>query len=373
MRSYLENVVFDHVLRPRNPARVARTKDERELVYRFRHRVYASEQSDLDHPELDEAKRWIHSPIDDDPATTIYYLGTPERVLGTARIRVWEPGAVPADVRELHSLDLLPESERATVGDIKMVMLDPELRGAHVGAAMLVNALIDSMRERPVDLWFAISAPGLLRRYHMLGFDPHGGRFLCSHRGLEVSILGLIGDLAELERRKSPIHRALRRAKVPQGGPSVERYRAIIRGDRTVCSDTREILRRISDTSSGDVLHGLSARALQIIAGAGVVLELSDGDQLIYEGFIGKELYVILEGQIATERDGERLGVRERGQTIGEIALLDGRGYRTASCRSVGSTRVLGLRPTLLARLEVVPDDLAQLRERLSHAMALAV
>lgn len=372
MRSYLESVLFDRVLRPRNPARIARTQAEREAVYRFRHRVYASEQSDLDHPELDAAKQWIHSPIDDDPATTIYYLGTPERVLGTARIRVWEAGAVPAEIRELHSLDLLPESERVRVGDIKMVMLDPELRGAHVGAAMLVNALIDSMRGRPVDLWFAIAAPGLLRRYHMLGFDPHGGRFLCSHRGLEVSILGLIGDLAELERRKSPIHRALRRAKVPQGGPNVERWRAIIRGDRTVCSDGREIQREISQTRSGDALHGLSARALEIIANAGLILELADGDRLIHGGFIGKELYVILDGKIATERDGERLGVRERGQTIGEIALLDGRGYRTASCTAVGTTRVLGLRPALLRRLEAVPDDLAQLREHLTDAMASA-
>jgi hypothetical protein len=30
--------------------------------------IDASEQSNLDHPELDEAKQWIHSPIDDDPA-----------------------------------------------------------------------------------------------------------------------------------------------------------------------------------------------------------------------------------------------------------------------------------------------------------------
>jgi hypothetical protein len=373
MRSFFESVVFDRVLRPRNPARVARTKAEREAVYRFRYRVYASEQSDLDHPELDQAKQWIHGPIDDDPATTIYYLGSPENVLGTARIRVWDPGSVPAEVRELHSLDLLPESERLTIGDIKMVMLDPELRGAHAGAAMLVNALIDSMRARPVDLWFAISAPGLLRRYQLLGFDPHGGRFSCSHRGLEVSIVGLSGDLAELERRKSPIHRALRRAGVPQGGPIVERYRAIIRADRMVCSDARQIVREIDQTEPGHALHGMSERALEIFASAGVILELADGDQLVYEGFIGKELYVILDGQIVTERDGIRLGVRQRGQTIGEVALLDGRGYRTASCMASGSTRVLGLRPTLLRRLEAVPADLEQFRTRLSSAMASAV
>jgi hypothetical protein len=176
----------------------------------------------------------------------------------------------------------------------------------------------------------------------MLGFDPHGGRLLCSHRGLEVSIVGLSGDLAELARRKSPIHRALRRAKVPQGGPTVERYRELIRNDRSVCSDTREILREIGQTEPGHVLHGLSPQGLQIIANAGVILQLSDGDRLIHEGFIGKELYVILDGKIATERGGERLGVRERGQTIGEVALLDGRGYRTASCVASGQTRVLG-------------------------------
>ncbi len=373
MRSFFESVLFDLAVRPRNPARVAKTPAEREAVYRFRYRVYVAEQSNVDHPELDEAKQWIHGPIDDDPATTIYYLGSPERVLGTARIRVWAPGEVPTDVARMHSIDRLPDSERATIGDIKMVMLDPELRGAHVGAAMLVNALIDSMRERPVDLWFAVAAPGLLRRYHMLGFDPHGGRLICSHRGLEVSIVGLPGDLAELERRKTPIHRALRRAKVPQGGPRVESWRAAVRGDRSVCADVPEILREIGSPEPGHALHGMSPRALQILAEAGVILELSDGDQLIHGGFIGKELYVILDGKIATERDGEQLGVRERGHTIGEIALLDGRGYRTATCTAVGRTRVLGLRPTLLHRLEAVPEDLERLRSRLDAAMATAV
>jgi hypothetical protein len=82
---------------------------------------------------------------------------------------------------------------------------------------------------------------------------------------------------------------------------------------------------------------------------------------------------VILDGKIATERGGERLGVRERGQTIGEVALLDGRGYRTASCVASVQTRVLGLRPTLLRRLEAVPGDLEQLRARLTEAMSTAV
>lgn len=371
-RHFVQSVAFDRLVLPRHPVHLARTRTEREAVYRFRHRVYAGEQHNHDHPELDAARGWIHSAIDEDPATAIYYLGTPDRVLGTVRIRAWDPGAVPEAVRALHSLDELPGADELCVGDIKVVILDPSLRGTNAAAAMLVNTLVDVMRSRRVDLWFALAAPGLVRHYHKLGFDPHGGRLQSTPRGLEVSLVGVTGDLDDMRRRGSPIDRPLRRVAGPQGGPVVARYRKVIAADRTVCTDHRELTEVVRSAAAepGHVLEGLSAEGQAIVVRSGLLLSLRAGDVLIRQGFIGKELYVIVDGQIEASRDDIALSQRGRGAVVGEVALLGEEGMRTARCTATKPTRVLALRHTFLQRLAAAPEDLARVETRLQAAMS---
>lgn len=370
MRLWFENLAFDWVVRRRYPIRIARTAQEREAVYRLRYEIYLQEQGTHDHPELDEVRGWLHGPIDDDPATRIYYLGTPERVLGTVRVRVWGPGEVPEAVARLHSIDLLPGAGERTIGDIKMVMLRRDLRGAAAAPAMLVNAILEASRDRPVDLWFAFGAPGLVRHYARLGFDPHGGRFFLGPRGLQVSLLGLPGDLGALAGRGTPIRRAL--ARVPQSGLSCAELRAVMDGERSVRTDLaalREVVEGAARTP-GHVLSGLSAPALDVIARAAVLLELQDGERLIREGFIGKELYIVVDGRVVASRGGAVLGSREPGDVIGEVAFLGVSDYRTADCAVEGRTTVLALRHSLLRLLDPHPADRDRLRERLVAALS---
>ncbi len=353
LRNKLSALLFDELLCRRYPARLATTAAEREAIYRLRYRVYAQEQRNLDHPELDAERQRVCSEIDEDPATRIYYLGDPERPLGTVRIRVWSPGQVPAEVVRFHSLDRLPGVERLTVGDIKMVMIDPRLRGTHAAGAMLVNALVDTMRARPVDAWFAVSAPGLLRRYHMLGFDAHGGRLISGSRGLEVSIVGLPGDLVELERRGSPIARALRRAGVPQGEPWIAATRAHMAADRTVAHDSAAVLEALERLAArpGSVVEGISRPVLQQLAREGAILELDEGDKLLHEGFVAKELYVVVDGRVRFTRGGELLSERGAGCCAGEAGALETRGRHGSSCVASTPARVIALRPSWMRAL----------------------
>jgi Cyclic nucleotide-binding domain len=73
--------------------------------------------------------------------------------------------------------------------------------------------------------------------------------------------------------------------------------------------------------------------------------KLSEGDTLVREGDEGRELFLILDGVLSVERDGEPLAEVGPGAILGELALL-GDGRRTATL--VATTNV---------RIAVVPRD----------------
>src|SRR3569832_800711 len=85
------------------PVRVARTEAERAAIFRMRYRVYVEEQGDASLPGADHARREIRTPEDDLPGVTLFYIGTPERIDGSLRVRAWAPGHLPPEFRERYS------------------------------------------------------------------------------------------------------------------------------------------------------------------------------------------------------------------------------------------------------------------------------
>lgn len=68
-------------------------------------------------------------------------------------------------------------------------------------------------------------------------------------------------------------------------------------------------------------------------------LELRRGDVLVEQGQAGQELFLLLDGILAVEVDGEKLAEVGPGAILGERAVLEG-GVRTATLRAVTPARV---------------------------------
>ena len=81
---------------------------------------------------------------------------------------------------------------------------------------------------------------------------------------------------------------------------------------------------------------------LETIARVTTELSLPEGRELMRQGDRGRELVVILDGEAAIERDGERIAVGQAGDFFGEIALVTGR-PRTATVTATSGLRVLVL------------------------------
>jgi hypothetical protein len=83
------------------------------------------------------------------------------------------------------------------------------------------------------------------------------------------------------------------------------------------------------------------ALSVQLMHGAAKprITQLQPGDELVRQGDFGQDIYLVLDGVIRVEHDGERLAEYGPGAMLGERAALEG-GTRTATLAAVTKCRV---------------------------------
>lgn len=97
-----------------------------------------------------------------------------------------------------------------------------------------------------------------------------------------------------------------------------------------------DLLRRIP------LFAGCSRAELEAVSRVADELRVPAGRTLMRQGMPGRELVMVVEGEISIERDGATIAVRRAGDFVGELALVTGR-PRTATVTAVTDLRVLVL------------------------------
>ncbi len=95
---------------------------------------------------------------------------------------------------------------------------------------------------------------------------------------------------------------------------------------------------------------GLSRRERAQVASIADELDLPAGKTLIREGERGRELFVLVDGEVEVTRGGRRRRTLAAGDFFGEIALVS-RVPRTATVRTTTPVRVLVVSQRNFARL----------------------
>lgn len=88
------------------------------------------------------------------------------------------------------------------------------------------------------------------------------------------------------------------------------------------------------------------------------IKKVSKSKTLVKQGEPGDELFLILDGVIAAEVDGEVMAEFGPGSVLGERALIEEHGRRTATLRAVTKCKVAAA-----GRADIAPDALAELSE----------
>ncbi|MGH9138554.1 MAG: cyclic nucleotide-binding domain-containing protein [Acidimicrobiales bacterium] len=121
--------------------------------------------------------------------------------------------------------------------------------------------------------------------------------------------------------------------------------------------------------SSIPIFGPLSRRELEKVARASDELKIPAGRDLVTQGQVGREAFVLVEGSATVRRNGRKVTTLGPGAAIGELSLLD-RGPRTATVTADGDCTVLVLGAREFAGLL---DEVPSIARKILAALASEV
>jgi CRP-like cAMP-binding protein len=112
-------------------------------------------------------------------------------------------------------------------------------------------------------------------------------------------------------------------------------------------------------------LRDCTRAQLEQVAGLAERVQVGEGEALAREGRIGREFFLILDGNVAVTIGGRRVNTLGSGDFFGELAAMNP-GPRNATVTAVGEVDVLIIGPREFAAMATIPG----FRDALFRAMA---
>jgi Cyclic nucleotide-binding domain/Acetyltransferase (GNAT) domain len=334
------------------PVYVAETEAEREGVFSFRYEVYAQELG-RKLGNADHGRRRVHDEEDDKPYTILLYTDDGAgRLTGTARLRRWEPGQVPAKDWDTFSMERFDGLREMSTAEIGRLMIEPGHRG-QLGLMSMICAIYQLYaKELPADVAFINCAAGLVRHYRLLGYRTYAGNLVPTADGIEVPLVMIPSDRAYLEQAGSFVapfadvfYGPGKRAPVDIG-----RWARLLDADSApVRFNPGAVWERVSrlrqaEAGQASMLESLSEDTVRKLTAKGFLMDLTAGQLLTEKGLSQREIFVILAGAFEVHDGDRRIALLGPGEVIGEVGFFGTSGRRMASVTAASDGQVLALR-----------------------------
>jgi hypothetical protein len=355
------------------PVHLARTQEEREALYRFRYRVYVEELR-REIGGVDHERRIVHDAEDDRPYTHHLYAGSLRDIEGVVRLRVWDPGQMPAEMAAKLAMHRFGAAQaRLRTSEIGRFMIDPRRRGAWVLPSMARKSYEFLVGDCQADVSFCYCRPGLVDYYRRLGARPYGAELVDEPEGMEVPLVSVLSDHDYYRRVNSPMAHWVKKHFGPGRRAPVDARdfgHLFDDGEKTLVSDSRAVWAELSDVLdstqdiSGTFLDGLPRDVLHLLVAKGFAMDVPAGQLITREGHVERELYIVLSGAVEVLQDGRAIRRLGPGEVFGEIAFFRQEGKRSASVRALQTSRIVTLRRRWL-------DDLGRSKPAAAQAILL--
>ncbi len=348
-------------------------------MFSFRFSVYGSELG-RKLGNADSGRQRVHDPEDDQPYTTLLYTDNGAgQLTGTARIRRWEPGDVPAKDWEAFSMERFEGLRDMPTAEIGRLMIERGHRGQMGLVSMSCAVYQLCAGELLVDAAFINCAAGLVRHYRLLGFRTYAGRMVSTADGIEVPLVLIPSDRAYLEQAGSfvapfadPLYGPGKRAPADVG-----RWARLFDDDfAPVRFDSAAVWERVSrlrgeESDRPSMIEALSEHTVRKLSDKGFLMTVPAGSLLTEKGLAQREIFVILDGVFEVHDGDRRIALVGPGGVIGEIGFFGTSGRRIASVTAASDGQVLALRRRFVDELmKSDPASAAEILFELARVLA---
>ncbi len=345
----------------------ASTADEKQTIFRFRYEIYVNEM-DRYHGIADHKHRMLIEDVD--ASSRFLYADLGGEIVGAMR---WTWGG---DARfdgphiEQYSLqpfiDTLP-IEQMIIGERFMVSRDH--RGSDLLSRMF-ERYMDFCNQHRIQLVFGDCEPHLLNLYLGLGFRTYSERNISNpETGYLIPLVLVTEDIAYMQQIGSPMAKVLKdfggSNRVPVNLDELIQDSAVL-SERLANRET--YWESLSDTfkmigqCKFSLFDNLDKNVIQPFLDKSNVIECLAGDQVLKQGNVAHNMFVVLEGVLEVRVKGKAVARLERGDLLGEVAFLLGNPRSADVYAITDGTTILSLSETTVREhIEEDPKVAAQM------------
>src|SRR5262245_59029285 len=139
--------IFNYFVRDKDLVKIATTDEEKEMVFRFRYKIYVEQMKKSHMKFIDHDKKMVYENYDFEKDTIILYLGDLQKIKGSLTLRIWDKGNIPKSEEKKFNTAQFSNIEDFIVCEGCYFMIDAQGRGADT-FTLLFNALYELMIKR---------------------------------------------------------------------------------------------------------------------------------------------------------------------------------------------------------------------------------
>ncbi|MBM3570198.1 MAG: cyclic nucleotide-binding domain-containing protein [Alphaproteobacteria bacterium] len=344
--------------------KIAQNEADRKRIYEFRYKVLVEELG-LSPPGADATAKTVRDAMDD-RAYHFFVTGRQGAVAGAVRINLLKLGPLPERLAKAYQVETFKAVVKDAISFTDPVIVSRDYRTTNA-PALLLGAAYKTVRGQGSKFDFCHCQPAHVALYEALGYRRFGDNFVNEVDEYQVPLVMVLEDVQHLSTMGSPL------ARLAQGFPNGRETSAWFlqkfpqsAAQQSGGMDEEKFWKLLTDKMHQTplvgipLLAGLEYRDAKKFLKYGTMLRGKRGDVIVRAGAIGKEMYIILTGDVEVRsplKDGQKLLAKfGKGGLFGEMAFLSAR-PRTADVIAASDVELLVMSQDFLTKaMKALPE-----------------
>ena len=364
--------------RPQNTSKLsvlqAKTEEDRHRISLFRYHTIVQEMGgDSVHADHDE--RTISDPLDE--KAIHLYLTADNQVIASIRITSGKIAKFPKKVRENYQLDGFSDFDETSM-TLTTHFTVAKKWGQRQVIRVLLGAAYKTQRHLGSRFDFASCPPALVPLYEQMGYRRYGENFESDDREYQVPLVLLMEDVAHLREIGSPFHKIAE--EYENNGTTAKWFEtafpeAAKQGTDRGMDEERFwqfLSEKMQQTPLEGIplLHSLNHGEAKKLVREGNLIRAMKGDTIVSAGQRSREMFVVLQGEVAVKANNRTVATLGSGAIFGEAALITA-APRTADVIAESDVEALVLTEDFLRKtMRSMPEIMVRVLFNLSMILA---